>query len=51
MLNQVFGTSKRFRVDVTAAVDPIANVEPIVPPPFSLRAMMETFITTQVAHG
>ena len=25
--------------------------EPTVPPPLSLRAMMETFMTTQAAHG
>lgn len=60
------GTSKRPRVDVAAigempaeeihidhiaAMDPnIADVEPIVPLPLSLHAMMETFMTTQVAH-
>nr|POE88541.1 hypothetical protein CFP56_48637 [Quercus suber] len=31
-------------------VDSVA-AEPTVPPPLSLRAMMETFITTQAAHG
>ena len=38
----------------TAAVDPVANVQtndPTVTPPLSPRAMMETFMTTQVAHG
>ncbi|XP_050248672.1 disease resistance protein At4g27190-like [Quercus robur] len=28
-----------------------AVAEPTVPPPLSLRAMMETFMTTQAAHG
>ena len=28
-----------------------SDAEPTVPPPLSLRAMMETFITTQAAHG
>ena len=28
-----------------------AAAEPTVPPPFTLRAMIETFITTQEAHG
>nr|POF05039.1 hypothetical protein CFP56_23574 [Quercus suber] len=28
-----------------------ADAEPTIPPPLSLRAMMETFMTTQVAHG
>ena len=28
----------------------IGDAEPIVPPPFSLRAMMETFMMTQAAH-
>ena len=36
-------------------VDPIAGVDPvvndIVAPPFSLRARMKTFMTTQTAHG
>ena len=29
----------------------IGDAEPTVPPRFSLHAMMETFMTTQVAHG
>ena len=28
-----------------------AAAEPTVPPPFTLRAMIETFMTTQAAHG
>ena len=28
-----------------------AATEPTVPPPLSLRAMMETFMTTQATHG
>ena len=28
-----------------------SDTQPTVPPPLSLRAMMETFITTQAAHG
>ena len=47
-------------VDPTAAVADIGDdgvhahstaTEPTVPPPLSLRAMMETFMTTQAAHG
>nr|POE71206.1 hypothetical protein CFP56_29038 [Quercus suber] len=47
-------------VDPTAAVandgdDEVhvdsADAEPTIPPPLSLRAMMETFMTTQAAHG
>ena len=35
-------------VDPTAAVDPVTDdtVDPIVTPPLSLRAIMETFMTT-----
>ena len=29
----------------------IGDAEPTIPPPFSLHATMETFMTTQVAHG
>ena len=28
-----------------------SDAQPTVPPPLSLRAMMETFMTTQAAHG
>ena len=28
-----------------------SDVDPTVPPPLSLCAMMETFLTTQAAHG
>ena len=41
-------------VDPTAAMDPSGgadDVDPTIAPPFSLRATMESFITTQVAHG
>jgi len=41
-------------VDPTVAVDPsggVGNVDPTVAPPFSLRVMMESFMTTQAAHG
>ena len=27
-----------------------SDVKPTIPPPFSLRAMMESFMTTQAAH-
>ena len=45
--------TEEIHVDSTIAVDPIANVEiddPTVTP-LSLRAMMKTFMTTQVANG
>nr|POF11066.1 hypothetical protein CFP56_76580 [Quercus suber] len=59
------GSSKRPRVqplladvhaeesldDPTAAVADNGDDEPTIPPPPSLRAMMETFMTTQAAHG
>ena len=41
-------------VDPTATVDPSGgdnDVDPTIDPPLSLRAMMESFITTQAAHG
>ena len=28
-----------------------SDVDPTIPPPLSLRAMMETFMNTQAAHG
>ena len=39
-------------MDLTAVMDPNVNdtADPIVASPLSLRAMMETFITTQTAH-
>ena len=40
-------TTEEILVDPTAADD---TTDPIVAPPLSLRAMMETFITTQAAH-
>ena len=46
--------TEEIHVGPIAAVDPVANVEtndPTVTPPLSPRAMMETFMTTQVAHG
>ena len=41
-------------VDPTAVVDPAGDddtADPTVTPPFSIRAMMESFMTSQVAHG
>ena len=41
-------------MDLTTAMDPVGGVEdvdPIVVPPLSLRAMMQSFMTTQAAHG
>ena len=41
-------------MDPIAAVDPSGDddiVDPTVTPPFSLRAMMKSFMTTQAAHG
>ena len=45
--------TKEIHVDPIATVDPAADAEtndPTVTPPFSLRAMMETFMTTQATH-
>jgi len=39
---------------MNAIVDPSGgadNADPTVAPPLSLRAMMESFMTTQAAHG
>jgi len=57
-------TSRRSRGEVsttapasgamTAAMDPSGgaeNVDPTVTPPLSLRGMMQSFMTTQAAHG
>ena len=41
-------------VDPTASVDPSGganDVDPTVAPPLSLRAMMQSFMTTQATHG
>ena len=42
-------------MDPTAAVDPAGDddktTDPTVTPPLSLRATMESFMTTQTAHG
>ena len=49
----VVDPTEEIHVHSTIAVDPIANVEiddPTVTP-LSLRAMMKTFMTTQVANG
>jgi len=40
-------------VDLTVAMDPAGgteDVDPSVAPPLSLHAMMQSFMTTQVAH-
>ena len=37
-------------VDVDEVDVETGDVEPTIPPPLSLRAMMESFITTQVTH-
>ena len=45
--------TKEIHVDPIATVDPAADAktnDPTVTPPFSLRAMMETFMTTQATH-
>ena len=47
-------TIKDIHVDPTTTMNPTANAEtddPTVTPHLSLRAMMETFMTTQAAHG
>ena len=47
-------TAKETFVDLIAAVDPSGgadDVDPIVTPPFLLRATMESFMTTQATHG
>ena len=43
-------------MDLTAAVDPSGSdddvdVDPTITPPLLLHAMMESFMTTQTAHG
>ena len=41
-------------VDSTVVVDLVSgaeDVDPMVDPPLSLRAMMQSFMTTQAAHG
>ena len=46
-------TIKDIHVDPTTTMNPTANAEtddPTVTPHLSLRAMMETFMTTQAAH-
>ena len=46
--------AKEIHVDPIAAMDPAGDVEtinPTVTPPLSLCAMMESFMTTQTAHG
>ena len=46
--------TKEVHVDPTTTVDPTSDaktVDPTVTPPLSLCGMMETFMTTQVAHG
>ena len=46
--------TEEVHVDPTTVVDPFSDddaVDPIVTPPLSLRAMMNSFMTTQAAHG
>ena len=46
--------AEEVHVDPTAVVDPSGDdevVDPTVTPPLSLRAMMESFMTTQTTHG
>ena len=46
--------TEEVHVDPTVAVDPAGvddTANPTVTPPLSLRAMMETLMTTQTAHG
>ena len=41
-------------MDPTVAVDPVGGVEDVdstVAPPLSLRAMVQSIMTTQAAHG
>ena len=41
-------------VDPTVAVDPVGGVEDVdstVAPPLSLRALVQSIMTTQAAHG
>ena len=46
-------TTEEIHVDPTAAVDPYADdtADPIVTSPLSLHGIMETFMSTQAAHG
>lgn len=44
--------TKEIHIDPTAVVDlDTADAKPTIPPPLSLRAMIETFMMTQAAHG
>ena len=46
--------AEEVHVDHIAAMDLVGDddtVDPTVTPPFSLRAIIESFMTTQVAHG
>ena len=46
--------AKKTFVDLTAVVYPsggVDDVDPTVAPPFSLHAMMQSFMTTQATHG
>ena len=47
-------TTDEVHVDPTTIMDPFSDddaVDPIVTPPLSLRAMMNSFMTTQAAYG
>ena len=47
-------TTEEVHVDPIATMDPSSDddvVDPTVTPPLSLRATMESFMTTQGAHG
>lgn len=43
---------EEIHIDPTTAMDlDTTDAEPTIPPPLSLRAMMETFMMTQATHG
>ena len=43
--------AEKVHVDPTAVVESFMTVKPTITPPLSICAMMESFMTTQIAHG
>ena len=54
LFRSIMPATEETSVDPITAVDPSGgadDVDPTIAPPFSLCAMMESFMTTHVAHG